>query len=359
MIPRYATKEMQGIWSEENKFRRMLDVEIAVCEALSKRGKTPASALANIKKRAKFNIGRISEIENTAKHDIIAFLTNVAEYVGPDSRYIHMGMTSNDLIDSANGLLMKEACALLIKRLEILKAVLKKKALKYKDIVMAGRTHGIHAEPITFGLKLALFYDELNRDIKRLEKALDTISVGKVSGAVGTYANISPDVEKDVCKRLGLNCPNIANQILQRDRIAEFITTIAITGASLEKFALQIRHMQKTEILEVEEYFSPGQKGSSAMPHKRNPVRSERVCGLARVLRANAMVAMENIALWDERDISHSSAERIIIPDSTSLLDFMIVEMTDLFDKLLVYLENMKQNMDKTKGITIGNPSVS
>jgi adenylosuccinate lyase len=351
VIPRYTRKEMGSIWSEENKFRTWLEIELLACEAHVALGVIPKEAVKTIRAKAKFDVRRIDEIEAEVKHDVIAFLTNVGEYVGENSRYIHIGMTSSDVLDTGIAIQMKQSGELLHKDLHQLEAVLARRAREFKYTIMVGRTHGIHAEPTTYGLKLALWYDETRRNIVRLEHALKTISVGQISGAVGTYEHLDPFVEKYVCEKSGLTPAPVSTQILQRDRHAEFLTTVAIIGSSLEKFATEIRHLQKTEVLEVEEYFSKGQKGSSAMPHKRNPVTSERVAGLARVLRANAHAAMENVSLWHERDITHSSVERIIIPDSCILLDYMIATFTDIIDKLLVYPENMKKNLDLTHGL--------
>ncbi|MBU1888223.1 MAG: adenylosuccinate lyase, partial [Candidatus Omnitrophica bacterium] len=323
MIPRYSRPIMAGIWSDENKFQKMLDIEILACEAMSNLGKVPKKELQKIKSKARFNVKRIEKIEQKTRHDVIAFLHNIAEHVGPASRFVHQGLTSSDVLDTALSVMMKEAAGILLEDLKKLSVELRKKAKKYKYTIMVGRSHGVHAEPTTFGLKIALFYDEINRCIERIERAGDVISYGKISGPVGTYSNIEPYVETYVCKKLGLKPANISTQILQRDHHADYLSQIALVGATLEKMAVEIRNLQKTELREVEEPFSKGQKGSSAMPHKRNPVLCERITGLARVLRANAGVAIENVALWHERDISHSSAERIIIPDSTILLDYM------------------------------------
>ena len=351
MIPRYSLPRMSAIWSDENKFQKMLDVEILACEALANLGKIPKKELKNIKSKAKFNVKRIEEIEKTTRHDVIAFLHNIAEYIGNSSRFVHQGLTSSDVLDTGLSVMMKESADIILEDLKVLKEELRKKAKKYAYTVMVGRSHGVHAEPTTFGLKLALFFDEINRGIVRIERAREIISVGKISGPVGTYSNIEPYVENYVCKKLGLKAANISTQILQRDRHAEYLSEIAIVGATLEKIATEFRNLQKTEVREVEEPFGKGQKGSSAMPHKRNPVMCERITGLARVLRANAIVAMENVALWHERDISHSSAERIIIPDSTILLDYMLNQMIEIIRGLLVYPENMSANLSKTKGL--------
>jgi adenylosuccinate lyase len=342
---------MGKIWEDENKFRIWLEIETLACEAQSELGIIPREVVKKIRKKGNFNVARILEIEQEVKHDVIAFLTNVGEYVGPDSRFIHLGMTSSDILDTALAVQMKQSGGLLIKGLEELKDVLSRRAKEFKHTVMIGRTHGIHAEPITFGLKLALWYAETERNIERLNAALKTISIGKISGAVGTYQHLDPSVERYVCKKLGLQPASISTQVLQRDRHAEFMNTLAVCGCSLEKFATEIRHLQKTEVREAEEFFSKGQKGSSAMPHKRNPIVCERIAGLARVLRSNALAAMENVALWHERDISHSSVERIIIPDSCIILDFILADMTKIIDKLLVYPEHMTRNLNATHGL--------
>lgn len=342
---------MARLWEPENRFRKWLEVEILACEANEILGLIPAKSLSVIKKRAAFAVSRIEELEKVVKHDVIAFLTAVAEKVGPDSRYIHMGLTSSDVLDTSLASLMREASDIIIADIRALLSVLKKKALRYKYTVMMGRSHGVHAEPITFGLKMALWYEEMSRNLERMRRARDVISVGKVSGAVGTFANIDPFVERYVCKRLGLTPEPVATQVVQRDRHAEFLSTLAIIAASIEKFSVELRHLQRTEVLEAEEYFSEGQKGSSAMPHKRNPISAENLSGLARVVRANSLAAMENIALWHERDISHSSVERIIIPDSTILIDYMLSRFTNLVKRLIVYPENMKRNMAISRGL--------
>lgn len=342
---------MGRIWTDENKFKTWLDIEILACEAQAELGVVPKDAVEVIRKKAKFNVKRIDEIEAEVKHDVIAFLTSVGEHVGPKSRFIHLGMTSSDILDTGLSLQMKQSAELLLKDLRQLQKVLARRAREFKYTVMVGRTHGIHAEPTTFGLKLALWYAETCRNIERLDRAKETISVGQISGAVGTYEHLDPFVERYVCEKLGLKPAPISTQILQRDRHAEFMTTLAVIGSSLEKFATEIRHLQKTEVLEAEEYFSKGQKGSSAMPHKRNPIMCERVAGLARVLRGNAQAALENVALWHERDITHSSVERIIIPDSCILLDYMLAQFTDIVDKLIVYPEKMQENLDLTHGL--------
>ncbi len=351
LISRYTLPEMGAIWEAKNKFDIWLDIEVAVCEAWSDLGEIPKEALREIQKKADFNIQRIDEIEKETRHDVIAFTTCVSEYVGPSSRYIHLGMTSSDVVDTAFDIQLKQASKLIIKSLETFRDVLKKQAYKYKDTVTIGRSHGIHAEPTTFGIKLANWYSEMCRNIQRMKRARDTISVGQISGAVGTFANIPPEVEAYVCKKLGLKPAAISSQIIQRDRHAEFFSTLAVIASSLDKFAVEIRHLQRTEVLEVEEFFSSGQKGSSAMPHKRNPVVSEQMSGLARVIRANASAALENVPLWHERDISHSSVERIIGPDSCILIHYMTVKMTQLLDRLIVYPKNMQKNLEKTGGL--------
>lgn len=351
MIERYTRPEMGAIWSEQNKYSIWLEIEILACEAQSSLGIVPAEAVTEIREKAQFDVARILEIEETVKHDVIAFLTNVAEYVGPSSRFIHLGMTSSDVLDTALAVQLKQAGELLLKGLNNLSVVLSRRAKEFKYTVCVGRSHGIHAEPTTFGLKLALWYQECLRNIKRLEQALESISVGMISGAVGTFEHLSPKVEEYVCDKLGLKPEPVSTQVIQRDRHAEFLSTLAIIASSLEKIAIEVRHLQRSEVLEAEEYFSKGQKGSSAMPHKRNPIVSERLTGLARLLRGNAMAAIENNALWHERDISHSSVERVICPDSTIIMDYMLHLATNLIDKLLVYPENMKSNIEKTYGL--------
>ena len=347
MIRRYSREAMRNIWAEENKFSIWLQIEILACEAR----KIPAKDLATIKRRAKFDVKRIAEIERTTNHDVVAFTTNVAEHVGPAPRHIHEGLTSSDVVDTALAVQMAQSADILIDDVRKLRAVVAKKAKKYKFVPMIGRTHGVHAEPTTFGLKMALMYEEFGRALERLVLARDIIAVGKLSGAVGTYAHLSPRIEAYVCKKLGLEADPISTQIVQRDRHAEFMSAIALVGCSIDRWALEFRHLQRTEVLEAEEFFAEGQKGSSAMPHKRNPITCERLCGLARVLRGNALAAMENVALWHERDISHSSVERIILPDSTTLLDYMLVTLADVVDKLLVYPARMKLNLEISKGL--------
>ncbi|MGE5364617.1 MAG: adenylosuccinate lyase [Bacteroidota bacterium] len=351
MIERYTLPEMGKIWQDEFKYNTWLQIEILACEARAKMGQIPMSDVDVIKKKAQFDISRVLEIEETTKHDVIAFLTNVAEYVGPEARHIHYGMTSSDILDTALSYQMKAAGELLMKRLLDLKAVLKKRALEHKNTVCVGRSHGIHAEPTTMGLKFALWYEETKRNIKRLQSAIETISAGQISGAVGTFEHLSPEVEKYVCEKMGLTPAPVSTQVIQRDRHAEFLSVLGLIGATLEKIAVEIRHLQRTEVLEAEEYFSKGQKGSSAMPHKRNPITCERITGLARLLRTNALAAVENVALWHERDISHSSVERVIVPDSCITLDYMLNLSIKLIDKLLVYPENMLRNLGITRGL--------
>jgi adenylosuccinate lyase len=350
MIPRYTRQEMGRIWSEENGFQKWLDVEILAAEGLARLGKVPKAAIARIRKKARFNVKRIRAIEAEVKHEIIAFLSSVAEFIGDDARYLHVGMTSSDVMDTALAIQFKEASAIIDQDLRDLLKVLRRQARKYKWTVMIGRTHGVHAEPITFGLKLALWYQEMERNLSRFQKAVDDICVGQISGAVGTFAQISPKVEAYVCRMAGLRPAPISNQIIQRDRHAYYFATLAIIASSLEKFAVEIRHLQRTEVQEAEEPFTRGQKGSSAMPHKRNPILSENVSGMARLMRAYAMAAMENVPLWHERDISHSSVERVIAPDATIGLDFMLRRMTYVLGNLCVYPENMKRNLEKSGG---------
>jgi len=351
VIERYTLPEMKELWSPQNRYQKWLEIEILACEAWAELGKIPASAVETIKKKASFDLQRIAEIEEVTKHDVIAFLSCVAESVGDEGKFLHMGLTSYDVVDTALSLLMRDALEIILEALEKLLKLLQEKALAYKDTVMIGRTHGVHAEPITLGLKFALWYCELQRARQRLERAKEVISVGRLSGAVGTYAHIDPYVEAYVCRKLGLKPAKISTQVLQRDRHAEYLNALAVTAASLEKFAVEIRHLQRTEVLEVEESFAQGQKGSSAMPHKRNPITCERLTGLARVVRGNALAALENIALWHERDISHSSVERIIIPDSTTLLHYMIVKFTEILQGLQVYPARMEKNLQLTKGL--------
>ncbi len=351
MIGRYTLPEMAAIWSPQNKFRIWLDIEIAACEALAKRKEIPQSAVNTIKKKAGFNIKRIDAIEKEVKHDVIAFLTSVAEHVGDAARYMHLGMTSSDVLDTALAVQLQESADLILAQLKKFRAVLKKQARRYKNTPTVGRSHGIHAEPTSFGLKLANWYEEVGRNIERMLQARKSISVGQISGAVGVFASIDPSVEAYVCKKLKLKPAPVSSQIIQRDRHAEYFTTLAIVAGTLDKFAVEIRHLQRTEVLEAEEFFSKDQKGSSAMPHKRNPVVSEQMSGLARLVRGNALAAMENMPLWHERDISHSSVERVIGPDSTILVHYMLTKMTRLMDQLLVYPKNMKKNLEQTGGL--------
>ncbi len=351
MIERYTLPEMGKIWEDEFKFSTWLKIEILACEARVKLGEIPEKDVDVIKEKAKFDVKRILEIEETTKHDVIAFLTNVAEYVGPESRHIHYGMTSSDILDTTLSFQMKTAGELLLKRLYQIKDVLKIKAIEHKGTICVGRSHGIHAEPTTMGLKFALWYEEIKRDIIRLNDAVQEISVGQISGAVGTFEHLTPKVEEYVCEKMGLKPASVSTQVIQRDIHAQFMSILAIIGATLEKIAVEIRHLQRTEVLEVEEFFSKGQKGSSAMPHKRNPIISERVSGLARILRSNSISALENIALWHERDISHSSVERITIPDSCIALDYMLYLMIKLIDNLIIYPDNMLKNLNLTRGL--------
>ena len=351
MIERYSLPKMANIWQEDFKFKTMLAIELLTLEALAKQKKVPQKALRRIKRKAKFNLARIKKIEEKTQHDVVAFVTDVAQSIGPDAKYLHAGLTSSDVLDTTLGVQLVAASDILLEDLQKLLKLLERKAEKYKDVVCIGRTHGVHAEPTTFGLKLALWYDEIKRNISRLQLAKDEVSVGKISGAVGTYSNIDPAVESYVCRKLGLKAANISTQIIQRDIYAVFMARLAIIGSSLEKFATEIRHLQRTEVLEAEEPFGKGQKGSSAMPHKRNPVICERICGLSRILRGNAIVAMENVALWHERDISHSSAERVIIPDSTIVLDYMLHKFIEVIEGLKVYPVNMAANLVRTHGL--------
>ena len=351
MISRYTRPEMGRIWESKNRFEKWLQVEILACEAMAEEGRIPREALENIKRKASFSEERILEIEEVTRHDVIAFLTNVAEYVGPDSRFIHMGLTSSDILDTSFALLLKEAMHVIISGVTEFMDTLKERAEEHKYTPMIGRSHGIHAEPITFGLKLAVWYMEMARNLKRLEEALDTISYGKLSGAVGTFANISPKIEAYVCDRLGLKPAEASTQIIQRDRHAQYFTSLAILAGTLEKIAIEIRHLQRTEVREAEESFYKGQKGSSAMPHKKNPVGSENISGLARLVRSNSLAAMENMALWHERDISHSSVERVIGPDSTILMDYMIHRLNGIVKTLEIHPRRMEDNLNMLKGL--------
>jgi len=351
MIERYTLPKMKAVWSEQNKFQKWLDIEILACEAQAQLGRIPLKDLENIKAKAGFDIVRIEQIEAEVQHDVIAFLTSVNEQVGESGRFIHMGMTSSDVLDTAWAVLMKEAGELLLENLNKLSAALKQKAWEHKDTLMMGRSHGIHAEPTTFGLKLAMWWQEIQRDILRMERAIESISCGKISGAVGTFAHIDPSVEEYVCEKLMLKPEPVSSQIVQRDRHAEYLCTLGIIASTLDKIALEIRHLQRTEVREAEEPFSEKQKGSSAMPHKRNPIISERICGMARVIRTNALVGMENVALWHERDISHSSAERIVIPDSAIALDYILNKTIWLIEGLRVYPDRMLQNIESSGGL--------
>ena len=351
MIERYQTPDMKRIWSDQNKYETWLKVELAVTEVLVEDGIVPRDSFEVIKSKADFSVERTLEIEETTNHDVIAFLTNLAENIGPDSRYIHMGMTSSDLLDTSMALQCKEAGEIILEKLKVFKSCLRDKAKEHKNTFQIGRSHGVHAEPITFGLKLAMWSEEVQRNIERWELALDTISTGMISGAVGTYQHLDPEVETRVCQRLGLKVAPVSNQVIQRDRHAFYLNMLSMIGATIEKIAVEIRHMQRTEVLEAEEFFSKGQKGSSAMPHKRNPILTERLTGFARLLRGNAHTAMENVALWHERDISHSSIERVIFPDSTTIVDYMLNKTTNLMNNLLVYPENMQNNIDLTNGL--------
>ncbi len=351
MIERYTLPGMGGIWTEENRYRKWLDVELAVCEAWAKLGRIPPSSLKTIKAKAGFSIERIDAIEKVVKHDVIAFLTAVNEKVGEDGRFIHVGLTSYDVVDTALSLLMKESLEKVLDRLEGLEKVLKRQALKYKKTPCIGRTHGIHAEPVTFGFKILVWFEEVRRHIERTRKALDVISVGRISGSVGTYIHLDPRVETYALKKLKLRPARVSTQVLQRDRHAEVMACLALITASLDKFAVEIRHLQKTEVLELEEPFTKGQKGSSSMPHKKNPVRCERISGLSRLVRSNLQVALENIPLWHERDISHSSTERVIFPDSFILTDYLLAETTDIIANWVVHPDRMLENIGATRGL--------
>jgi adenylosuccinate lyase len=342
---------MCKIWSDERKFQIWLEIEVLACEAMAELGQIPTEDAAEIRKRARFSIPEIAEIEKRTNHDVIAFLENVAGSVGPAARWIHQGLTSSDILDTTLAVQLTESCKILLDDVERLRAAIGKQALRFKMTPMIGRSHGVHAEPITFGLKLALMFDEFGRAEERLTQTRERIRVGKISGAVGTHAHVDPKIERAVCKKLGLKPATLSTQIVQRDRHAEFMTTLAVIGSSIDRWATEFRHLQRTEVLEAEELFSEGQKGSSAMPHKRNPITSERLSGLARVIRGNAMVSLENVALWHERDISHSSAERIILPDSCILLDYMLAKLRELIERLQVYPERMAQNLALTKGL--------
>jgi adenylosuccinate lyase len=351
MIDRYSRSEIAGIWTLENKFRIWLDIEIAACEANARLGLIPENDLVTIREKADFNVDRILEIENQVHHDVIAFLTCVGEHVGPSSRFIHYGLTSSDIVDTALSIQMKQSGEIILKGIETLIEKLRGLALKHRKTPCMGRSHGVHAEPTTFGMKMALYFKEFQRNRDRLVTAIDNASYGKLSGAVGTYSNIDPEVERYVCEKMGLKAEPVATQIIQRDRHAEFMAALAITAGSLDKLATEIRHLQRTEVREVEEPFQKGQKGSSAMPHKRNPILAERVSGLSRVIKANMNVALDDMTLWHERDISHSSAERVILPDSTVALDYIIHRMIFILDGLIVYPDAMKENLERTGGL--------
>jgi adenylosuccinate lyase len=351
MIDRYMPEDFAEIWSEENMFRTWLQVELETCRVLAEKGWIPRESMENIEKKAGFSVSRIKEIESVTHHDLIAFTTSVAEFVGPDSRYIHWGLTSTDVIDTARGLQLKQASKKIIAAMDELRKIIGKRAQEHRKTLMMGRTHGVHAEVTTLGLKLAVWYDEMRRNRERMLRAAEGVAVGKLSGAVGTFAHLDPDVEARVCGRLGLKAAPVSTQTLQRDRHAEYLCAIAVAGASLDKFATEIRHLQRTEVREAEEPFAAGQKGSSAMPHKRNPVKCEQISGLSRLLRGYAVTALENVALWHERDISHSSAERVILPDATSVLCYMLRAMAGIIGKMAVYPERMLRNIELTRGL--------
>ena len=351
MIDRYSRPKMKAIWDLKHKYEIWLEVELQACAAFEQAGQAPRGTAAKIRKKAKINVARIAEIEKVTKHDVIAFLESLMDTVGPEHRFLHMGLTSSDIVDTSLAVQMTEAMDLILVGVEDFLAVLKRQALRYKNQVMVGRSHGIHGEPISFGFKMALWYEEAGRHLERLRQVRSEIAVGKLSGAMGTFAHQGPDVEEYVCAKLGLTFDPVSNQVVQRDRHASYATALALLAATIEKIATEIRHLQRTEVLEVEEYFSEGQKGSSAMPHKRNPIVSENLCGLARLVRANSLAAMENVALWHERDISHSSVERVIMPDSTILIDYMMAKVTDLIKHLVVYPANMKRNLELTGGL--------
>ena len=356
MIPRYTRPEMGRIWSDQNRFQQWLEVELAATETLADLGVVPPDAALALRQHAGFDVQRIHDIEKEVKHDVIAFTTAVAETMASAgkaeaSRWLHYGLTSNDVVDTAQALLLQQAAAIVIRGIEDLRDVLKRRALEFKHTVQIGRTHGVHAEPITFGLKLAIWYEESRRDLARVKAAAEDLRVGKTSGAVGTFAHIGPEVEERICERLNLQPAPVASQVIQRDRHAAFVAALALATALCEKIALEVRHLQRTEVREAEEYFARGQKGSSAMPHKRNPVTSEQICGLARVVRANVQAAYEDVALWHERDISHSSVERVILPDSTILADYLLEKTTRLVDQMFVYPERMKRNLEMTRGL--------
>jgi adenylosuccinate lyase len=351
VIDRYSRPAMRAIWSDERKFQIWLEIETLACEAMAELGQIPKEDAAEIRKKARFSVAEILEIEKRTNHDVIAFLENVASSVGPAARWMHQGLTSSDILDTTLAVQMKESSEILLRDLRELRATVAEQARRYKMTPMIGRSHGIHAEPITFGLKMALMFDEFGRAEERLTQTLERVRVGKLSGAVGTHAHLDPTIEKKVCEKLGLKAATISTQVVQRDRHAEFLTTLALIASSVDRWATEFRHLQRTEVQEVEEFFGEGQKGSSAMPHKRNPITGERLSGLARVIRGNSVAALENVALWHERDISHSSVERIILPDSCTLLDYMLVKLRDLVGNLQVYPERMQQNLELTKGL--------
>jgi adenylosuccinate lyase len=351
LIPRYTRPEMGRIWSDENRFRTWLAVEIAASETLAEAGMVPREAAKTIRERADFRVERIQEIEAEVRHDVIAFTTAVAEFVGPESRWFHYGLTSNDVVDTAQALLIKQASAIIAQDLQRMAEVLERRAWEFKDTPMVGRTHGIHAEPITFGFKIANWYSEMQRNIARFAAAAEDLRVGKFSGAVGIFAHLTPEIEEKICARLGLKAAAVSSQVIQRDRHAQYLSTLAVVASTLDKIATEIRHLQRTEVREAEEFFSEKQKGSSAMPHKRNPVTSEQISGLARVVRGNAQAGFENVVLWHERDISHSSAERVILPDSTTLIDYLLNKTSNLIDTMFVYPERMRANLESTRGL--------
>jgi len=351
LIGRYSLPQMEEIWSEENKYKKWLEIEIAVCKAKAELGEIPKKAAKKIENNSKLDLERIKEIEKTTRHDMLAFIESINEKLGNESKYVHQGLTSSDIKDTARALQMKESVELILKDLNEMKKVLKEKAILHKKTIMIGRTHGVHAEPVTWGLKMALWYEEIKRHIKRMENILDLVSVGQVSGAVGTYTSVSPKIEEEVCKKLGLKPAPISNQIMQRDRQSDFLNHLALIAASLEKFATEIRNLQRTDILEVEEGFRKGQKGSSAMPHKKNPIVCERITGLARVVRGNVVPGLENISLWHERDLTHSSVERVILPDSSILVDYALQKFKEVLEELKINKDNMRKNMDRTHGL--------
>jgi adenylosuccinate lyase len=351
MINRYTLSEMGALWSEQNKFQKWLDVEIAVCEVHADDGIIPRNALQQIKTHASFSVDRINEIEKTTNHDVIAFTTNLAESIGEASRFVHYGLTSSDVVDTANALLLRDSCDILLKKIDALMEALKRRAFEFKLTPQVGRTHGIHAEPTSFGLTFALWFDEMHRNRERLIRAREAVAVGKISGAVGTFAHLDPSVEERVCSRLGLKAAPVSTQVIQRDVYAEYLNTLALIASSLDRIGLTVRHLQRTEVREAQEKFAKGQKGSSSMPHKRNPIISERICGIARVIRANSLVGLENVALWHERDISHSSAERVVLPDSSIGLDYILQKAIGLIEGLVVYPERMLENLNATRGL--------